>query len=129
MKKGTCIHCEKKDQNIAMLEWDGHDYKGCCESCARKFLDDQFVGMVTRIEYPKIYFGKLRQIHKGKIIGVFQDANGYMEIRADTQYDRFIKKDPCKDCEYWIEGLNYKGEVQKHCSKFPCPFIEIDTIQ
>lgn len=78
MDRGKCYYCHESGE-IAIKQWDGKQYQNCCTNCAKKYMDDQYVGMITRIDYPNIYYGKL----KGKdetIIGVYHGPRGFQTI-------------------------------------------------
>lgn len=55
-RKGTCYHCRRKG-DLFILNWNGGEkrYEGYCAECAKRYLDDQTVGMVTREEEPGKY--------------------------------------------------------------------------
>lgn len=78
MAIGKCYYCGNKGE-IAIKQWDGSKYANCCTVCAEKYMNDQYVGMVTRRDYPNIYYGKLK--HKDDVlIGVYSGPSGMQPI-------------------------------------------------
>lgn len=85
MKKGTCYYCGKKNTDLPILSWSGKGYEGACVNCAHTYMDDQYIGMLTRRDYPNIYYGKLKSKDRfGKILAVYHGPDGeYQTIRDD----------------------------------------------
>lgn len=88
MKKGTCYYCGKKNTDLPIMSWDGKKYEGACEKCAHIYMDDQYIGMLTRRDYPNIYYGKLKSKDRfGKMLAIYHGPDGEYRPIYDTCED------------------------------------------
>ena len=88
MKKGTCAYCGKKDTDLPIMSWDGGKYVGACVKCAETYMNDQYIGMLTRRDYPNIYYGKLKSKDRfGRMIAIYRGPDGRYEPIIDTCED------------------------------------------
>lgn len=77
-RKGQCYYCGSKG-DLMVLMWDNDRYRGACDKCARKYMDQQWIGNALEKEYPEIWEGLYKKTHP-KFRGIFHDPNGYQEI-------------------------------------------------
>lgn len=78
-KEGTCAYCGAENQKLMILGWDGHQYRGACTDCAKKYIDQQTIGMLLEVENPELYKELWRKSHP-KLMGFYMDANGGFPI-------------------------------------------------
>lgn len=76
---GRCIYCNSNDQELYVLSWHHGDYVGACKNCARKYINDQWVGNVLREEDPEKYQELLDRANP-KFRGVYMGPSGTFEI-------------------------------------------------
>lgn len=93
MKKGKCEYCGSEGP-LPILSWDDARYVGACVECARKYVDDQYVGSVVRHELPEDYRWLLKRA-KPEILGLYHGPTGFQTIYDDGKL-------PDED---WLEDL------------------------
>lgn len=75
---GQCYFCRSKGSQMVLM-WDNDRYRGACEKCARKYMDQQWIGSALEKEHPEIYEELYKKTHP-KLRGVLHDATGFHEV-------------------------------------------------
>ena len=78
-ERGECGYCHKKDTDLMILSWDNGRYYGACSECARKYVNEQTVGMLLKRENPELY-EELDKMAHPKFRGVYMGPTGTMDI-------------------------------------------------
>lgn len=78
---GRCYFCKKSPRALAILMLNRDRYEGVCPECARRYLDEQYVGSYLRETHPEIYEKIMKKLHP-KILGVYMSGHD-----AQTIYD------------------------------------------
>ena len=82
---GTCAYCGAENEKLMVLGWDGKTYQGACVECAKRYIDQQTVGMLLQVDYPEIYKELWQKAHP-KLQGFYMDAHGGFPIYGSEEY-------------------------------------------
>lgn len=77
MKVARCIECDCKGR-IAGIVWSGSGYVNYCESCMKKFSDDQYVGMTIRHDDKDLYERRIHEKYGPHHIIAYMSGNQSM---------------------------------------------------
>lgn len=83
---GTCAYCGKEHEALMILGWDNYQYRGACTECAKRYIDQQTIGMMLQVEDPELYAELWKKSHP-VFRGVYHGPSGYQEIW--TPADRY----------------------------------------
>ena len=76
---GTCAYCGKEHVALMILSWDVDQYRGACTECAKRYVDQQTIGMLLQVEDPELYAELWKKAHP-VFRGIYHGPSGYQEI-------------------------------------------------